>query len=63
MNGMKVAREKGARTIGFGGFDGGKLKDMVDIPLVVANNCMEQVEDFHLLLEHAITTCLREMGV
>ncbi|NQT74861.1 MAG: SIS domain-containing protein [Chloroflexi bacterium] len=63
LNGMKVAREKGARTIGFGGFDGGKLKDMVDIPLVVANNCMEQVEDFHLLLEHAITTCLREMEI
>lgn len=60
LNGMKVARERGAKTIGFCGFDGGKLKDMVDIPLVVFNDCMEQVEDFHLLLEHAITTCLRD---
>ncbi len=60
LNGMKVAREKGAKTIGFGGFDGGKLQDMVDVPLVVSNHCMEQVEDIHLVLEHVITTAVRE---
>ncbi len=60
LNAVKLAREKGATTIGFGGFDGGKLKDLVDIPLVASNHCMEQVEDIHLLLGHVITTCLRE---
>ncbi len=59
LNGMKVAQEKGGKTIGFSGFDGGKLKDMVDIPLVVPNHCMEQIEDIHLVLEHVITTCMR----
>lgn len=60
LNGIKTARAKGAKTVGIGGFDGGKLKDLVDIPLVVSNNCMEQVEDVHMLLDHVITTCLRK---
>ncbi len=60
LKGIEVAKSKGAFTIGFTGFDGGKLKDIVDIAIVVPNNNMEQVEDIHLLLEHVITTCLRE---
>jgi len=63
LNGVKVAKSKGATTIGLIGFDGGKLKDLVDIAIVVPNHNMEQVEDVHLLLEHVITTCLREFKV
>ena len=62
LNGVKVAKAKGAATIGFIGFDGGKLKDMVDLALIVPSHNMEQVEDIHLLLEHVITTCLRAGG-
>ncbi len=60
LNGIKVAKAKGATTIGFIGFDGGKLKEFVDIAMIVLNHNMKQVEDIHLLLEHAITTCLTE---
>ncbi len=60
LNAVRLAHSAGATTIGLTGFDGGKLKDMADLCLVVPNNCMEQVEDIHLLLEHVITTCLRE---
>jgi len=60
LKGMKVAKAKGATTIGFIGFDGGKLRELVDIHIVVPSHNMEQVEDIHLLLEHVITTCLRE---
>lgn len=59
LNGIKVAKVKGATTIGFIGFDGGKLKELVDIPIIVPNYNMEQVEDVHLVLEHVITICLR----
>lgn len=57
---VKKAVNKGAITIGFTGFDGGKLKDLVDIGIIVPSNIMEQAEDVHLILEHAITKCLRE---
>jgi len=60
LNGVKAARVCGATTIGLCGFDGGRLSSLVDIPIVVHNQVMEQVEDVHLLLGHVITTCLRQ---
>jgi D-sedoheptulose 7-phosphate isomerase len=60
LNGIKLASEKGATTIGFIGFDGGKLKDMVDVHVIAPVHNMEQAEDIHLLLEHVVTSCLRE---
>jgi D-sedoheptulose 7-phosphate isomerase len=60
LNGVKAAKAKGATTIGFISFDGGRLKELVDIPVVVPIHNMEQAEDMHLLLGHVITTCLRE---
>ena len=41
LNGVKVAKSKGATTIGFIGFDGGKLKDLVNLAVIVPNHNME----------------------
>ena len=60
LNAIKLARSTQAVTIGFTGFDGGKLKDLVNICILVPSKCMEQVEDIHLMLEHLICTCLRK---
>ena len=57
---IEFAHARQATTIGLVGFDGGKLKDKVDICVHVPNHCMEQVEDIHLMLEHLICTCLRQ---
>jgi D-sedoheptulose 7-phosphate isomerase len=56
---MRVANEAGAQTIGWTGFQGGKLKDLVDLCVIVPSNSMEQIEDVHLILEHAVCTSLR----
>lgn len=58
---VDLARAVGATTIGFTGFEGGKLKGMVDISVTVPCDSMEQVEDIHLLICHLITTCLRNV--
>jgi D-sedoheptulose 7-phosphate isomerase len=58
---VDLARAVGATTIGLTGFEGGKLKGMVDISITVPCDSMEQVEDIHLLLCHLITTCLRNI--
>lgn len=63
VNALRLANSRGATTIAFTGFNGGKVKDIAHLCLIVPNHCMEQVEDIHLLLEHAITTCLRVMSV
>ena len=54
LNAMQVANHAGATTIGFCGYDGGKLKGMVDLPVHVPSHVMAMVEDVHLMLEHAI---------
>lgn len=61
LNAVEMARTAGATTIGFTGFEGGKLKDMVDICITVPGHSMEQIEDVHLLVCHVITACLREV--
>jgi D-sedoheptulose 7-phosphate isomerase len=60
LKGVLAARAHGATSIGIIGFGGGKLKDLVDIAVIVPSFNMERVEDVHLLLEHVITACLRE---
>lgn len=51
---VDVAHNAGATTIGFCGFDGGRLKQRVDLAVHVNYDNMAMVEDVHLMLEHAI---------
>ena len=45
LNGMNVAKKHNAETIGFTGFDGGKLGKMVNYHIHIPNNNYGQVED------------------
>lgn len=54
LNAIQVANEHGARTIGFCGYDGGRLKELAHYPVHIASFNMAMVEDVHLMLEHAI---------
>lgn len=58
---VELAGQVRARTIGFTGFNGGKLGPMVDIHVHVPSYVIEHVEDVHLMLEHLICKTLREM--
>ena len=60
LNAVSLAKTANAITIGFTGFDGGKLCSMVDINIHVNSNIIEHVEDIHLILEHMIVRSLRE---
>lgn len=62
LNAMEYGNSKGATTIGFTGFSGGKIKDMVNLCLVVPSDSMEHIEDVHLALEHLICTYLRRIS-
>ncbi len=57
---VDLANTMFATTIGLTGFDGGKLGQMVDLQIHVDSQCIEHVEDIHLMLEHIITKALRE---
>lgn len=60
LNAIAFADRAGATTVGFTGFDGGRLSELVDIEIHVQSDCIEQLEDVHLMLEHLIVTALRE---
>jgi D-sedoheptulose 7-phosphate isomerase len=62
LEGVRVARELGAGTIGLTGIGGGKLKGLVDVPIVVPSNSMQHVEDVHVTILHLITAYLRDEG-
>ena len=51
---LSFAKEKGAETIGLTGFDGGRLAQIVDIPLVVKIDDMQKVEDVHMVVVHML---------
>lgn len=59
---VKLAKAHNARTIGWSGYDGGKLASLVDIPVVVPNFCIEQIEDIHMMLGHMVTMAVRQVG-
>ncbi len=56
---LELARQVHATTVGFTGFGGGKMKDLLDCPIVVASNNMQQVEDAHVILSHLVFVDLR----
>lgn len=57
---IEVAKRFKAITIGFLGFDGGKVKDLVDHPLIFNDDHYGRIEDAHLILEHLISSALYE---
>lgn len=62
---MKLANQRQAKIIGFSGFDGGAMKKMADVCLVVPINSEPYgtpgVEAFHVVLHHAIIYSLKNM--
>jgi D-sedoheptulose 7-phosphate isomerase len=62
LRGMELADERQAVTIGFTGFNAGKLGPLSQIHIHVPSNLIDQVEDIHLILQHLITRRLREMA-
>ena len=58
---LKTAREMGVYTIGFSGQDGGKMKDLCNLLLIAPTDSMEQIEDMHLLYEHAMICSIKEL--
>lgn len=51
---VRFANRLGCHTVGFAGFDGGKLKDVARQCIVVESDHMGTVEDMHMVLQHVI---------
>jgi D-sedoheptulose 7-phosphate isomerase len=58
---IKYAQERGGKTIGFSGFDGGPMKEICDACITVPADSTPLVESFHLVIEHLIVFRLKEL--
>jgi D-sedoheptulose 7-phosphate isomerase len=54
LNALQLAREAGATTVGISGFQGGKMKALCEICVVVPSDNMQIIEDVHLAMAHSI---------
>jgi D-sedoheptulose 7-phosphate isomerase len=60
LRGLEVARSHSARTLGLTGFEGGRMRGLCDICMIIPSTNMQIIEDFHLSVTHAIFTVIRE---
>ena len=51
---LELARRKGAITVGLGGFAGGKMRALLDCPVIAPSDNMQRIEDVHVILAHMI---------
>lgn len=54
LKGMEEARRKGLKTVAFTGESGGKLKDAVDICLMVPSRNTARIQESHIMAAHII---------
>ena len=60
LNAIIWAKEHGAVTIGLTGYDGGKLKQVVDYNVHIPIDDMQITEDLHMVLDHCMMKILCE---
>jgi D-sedoheptulose 7-phosphate isomerase len=60
LRGLEMARSRGARTVGLTGFEGGQMKSLCDVCVVLPSNNMQIIEDFHLSVTHAMASVIRQ---
>jgi D-sedoheptulose 7-phosphate isomerase len=57
---LEVARNRGGHTIGLTGFEGGKMKGLCELCVVIPSNNMQIIEDLHLGVAHAVFSVMRQ---
>jgi D-sedoheptulose 7-phosphate isomerase len=55
---VNMAHEKGLYVIGFLGEDGGKLKKLVDLPILISSKDTARIQEAHELIGHIICEIL-----
>ena len=60
IRGLEVAREAGATCVTLTGFNGGRVKDLSDLCLIVPSDNVQHIEDAHLGVTHAVFTAIRQ---
>ncbi len=60
INAVNSAKKIGIKVIGFLGKNGGKLKDLVDIPIVIPSDNTARIQECHIMFGHIICKIVEE---
>ncbi|MBS3132503.1 SIS domain-containing protein [Candidatus Woesearchaeota archaeon] len=60
IKGIEMAKRFKAKTIALLGFDGGKVKELVEHHILVKSDHYGRIEDCHLMLQHLISSYLHK---
>ena len=54
INAVETANGKGIETVALLGKDGGKLKDLANLPIIVPSNYPDRIQEMHIKLIHTV---------
>jgi D-sedoheptulose 7-phosphate isomerase len=54
LNGLKTSKKNGAKIIGLLGNNGGKIKSIVDNPIIIKSKSTAQIQEVHRVVSHLI---------
>lgn len=57
---VEAAHKKGMKAIGFLGGKGGKLKEIVDLPVVIPSSNVQRIQEGHITVAHIICELVEE---
>jgi D-sedoheptulose 7-phosphate isomerase len=60
LNALHLSRDTGGVNIGLTGFQGGKMKPLCDTCVIVPSEQMQQIEDSHVCVMHAVFFAFRQ---
>jgi D-sedoheptulose 7-phosphate isomerase len=63
INGLKASKKNGAKTIGLLGNSGGKIKSIVDMPIIIKSKSTARIQEIHRIISHIICDLVeKKMG-
>lgn len=57
---VKKAKEKGMKIISLLGGSGGKLKDIVDLPVIIPSSNVQRIQEGHITVAHIVCELVEE---
>lgn len=57
---VEMAKLKNIKTVGFLGGSGGKLKSLVNVPIVIPSNNVQRIQEAHITIAHIICELVEE---
>jgi len=57
---VKKAKEKGIKVIGLLGGSGGKMKEIVDLPVIIPSSNVQRIQEGHITVAHIICELVEE---